>query len=102
MEIRLLYFDDCPNWRATADMVRDLVAELDLRAEVELVNVATHESAEQLGFRGSPTVLLDGRDPFLDEAAPIGLSCRVYRTDAGLAGRPTESQLRSALLSTSG
>jgi hypothetical protein len=33
-----------------------------------------------LRFRGSPAVLITGREPFLDGDAPVGLSCRVYRT----------------------
>ncbi len=37
-------------------------------------------------FRGSPTVLVDGWDPFLDPASPVGLSCRVYRTEDGVTG----------------
>jgi hypothetical protein len=48
-------------------------------------------------FRGSPTVLVDGRDPVLDRDAPVGLSCRVYRTVDGLAGSPTLEQLVAAL-----
>jgi hypothetical protein len=43
--------------------------------------------------RGSPTVLIDGRDVFATGDEPIGLSLRVYRTDRGLAGSPTFEQL---------
>ena len=57
----------------------------------------TPEEAEAARFRGSPTVLVDGRDPFADPAAPVGLSCRVYRTADGLAGSPTVDQLLAVL-----
>jgi hypothetical protein len=51
-----------------------------------------------VGFRGSPTVLVDGRDPFLDRDSPVGrLACRVDRTEDGLAGAPTVDQLVAAL-----
>ena len=64
---------------------------------VEHRQVTTPEQAQSTGFRGSPTVLVDGRDPFADPDAPVGLSCRVYRTDAGLAGAPTVEQLFAVL-----
>jgi hypothetical protein len=40
--------------------------------------------------------------PFATDGEPVGLThrglaCRVYTTDAGLAGAPTEQQLREAL-----
>jgi hypothetical protein len=65
--------------------------------ELVLERVATPEDAERLRFRGSPTILIDGRDPFANEAAPFGLSCRVYRTERGLEGSPSLEQLREAL-----
>jgi hypothetical protein len=53
--------------------------------------------AERVGFRGSPTILIDGRDPFATGAEPIGMSCRVFRTEDGAQGAPTEAQLREVL-----
>ncbi len=65
--------------------------------EVERHLVDTAEEAEKARFRGSPSVLLDGVDPFADADAPVGLSCRVYDTPEGPAGSPTIEQLRAAL-----
>lgn len=96
MEVVLQYFDDCPNWRDTRGDLEVLAAEgfdIDLR----LQRITTVEEAEVTGFRGSPTVLIDGRDPFADQEAPVGLACRIYRTPDGLAGTPTRQQLREAL-----
>ncbi len=59
--------------------------------------MSTPEEAEAAQFRGSPTVLVNGRDPFLDHERPVGLSCRVYRTPDGLSGSPTVEQLVEAL-----
>jgi hypothetical protein len=57
--------------------------------EVSYREVSTPSDAEAVEFRGSPTILVDGRDPFLERDAPVALSCRVYRANAGLAGSPT-------------
>lgn len=59
--------------------------------------VDTPEEAERVGFRGSPSILVDGVDAFADPDAPVGLSCRVYMTPEGPAGSPTLEQLREVL-----
>ena len=52
---------------------------------------------EELGFRGSPTILINGDDPFLDTDAPVGLSCRIYAANEGYRGNPPECELRAAI-----
>lgn len=65
-----------------------------------LERVETSEAAERLRFVGSPTVLIDGRDPFATEATEFGLSCRIYQTATGPAGSPTVEELSNALRTT--
>lgn len=95
MTVKLLYFDGCPNWQIAAERLRGLVDELGL--DVVLEKVETPERAKALGFRGSPTVLLDGHDPFATPDQPVSLACRIYQTPDGPAGAPTVDQLRAAL-----
>lgn len=98
MRAGVRYFDGCPNWRLAERRLRDALAELGLSdVRIELEQVETLEQAHAVGFRGSPTVLVDGVDPFLDEAAPVGLMCRIYATPEGPQGAPSMGQLRSAL-----
>ena len=59
--------------------------------------VRTEEEAERVSFRGSPTILIDGVDPFAEGDEPIGLSCRIYRTPDGYAGSPTLEQIAALL-----
>jgi hypothetical protein len=96
--VLLLYVEGCPHWRTTEERLRQalsLIGRPDVAIEHRTVD--TPEAAEQIGFRGSPTVLVDGGDPFLDADAPVGLSCRVYRTEEGLAGSPTVEQFVEVL-----
>lgn len=93
MEVTIQYFDGCPNWKAAYEAV----LEADPAAHISLQKVETDEDARRLGFRGSPTILIDGTDPWADAEAPVGLSCRVFRTESGLAGRPSTAQLAAAL-----
>ncbi len=100
MDITLQYFDGCPNWEQTDADLKALEAEgFELRISYRLIE--TPETAAVAGFRGSPTVLVDGTDPFVNPDAPVGLSCRVYRTEKGFAGRPTLEQLRDAVAAAS-
>lgn len=96
MEIVLQYFDGCPNWKVAQEHL-DVIAAV--RADITLTRqlVETLEQAEQVGFRGSPSVLVDGSDPFADPDAGVGLACRIYRTPDGPAGAPTLDQLRAAV-----
>ncbi|MQA35931.1 DF family (seleno)protein [Modestobacter roseus] len=98
MQVSLLYFDGCPNWSVADERLREALTRLGYgHAALEYRQVTTAEEAEEAQFRGSPTVLVNGRDPFLDDESPVGLSCRVYRTPDGLAGAPTVEQLVEAL-----
>jgi hypothetical protein len=98
VQVSLLYFDGCPNWNVANERLREALTHLGHgHADVQHHQVATPEEAEEAQFRGSPTVLVNGRDPFLDHESPVGLSCRVYRTPDGLAGSPTVEQLVEAL-----
>ena len=98
MDVTLLYFDGCPNWTVAEERVREALSQVGApRDALRLQTVTTPEEAEELRFRGSPTLLVDGADPFADESAPVGLSCRVYPTPEGLAGSPTVEQIVSVL-----
>jgi hypothetical protein len=100
MRITVLVVPGCPN----ASMVRErIVAALGRQsAEVELVEVADTAAAARWGMTGSPTVLLDGVDPFAVPGAAPDLSCRLYGGAGGQAeGAPSVAELRR-VLQTSG
>ena len=98
MKITIQYFDGCPHWKLADERVRHVVHDLsrsDVDLEYELID--TPQPAEQARFRGSPTILIDGHDPFAGEGHPFGLSCRVYETEDGAQGAPAEAELRRVL-----
>ncbi len=98
MHVTLQYFDGCPNWHVTQEHLKQaLTACGHGDALVEYQRVETAEEAERLGFTGSPTVLVDGHDPFAVAGARAGLACRVYATPDGIAGSPSVDQLIEVL-----
>lgn len=60
--------------------------------------IATQEEAERAGMTGSPTLLLDGTDPFARPGQQPGISCRLYRdADGRLGPAPSVAQLHGVL-----
>jgi hypothetical protein len=95
--ITLRYFHRCPNWQVARTRLQEAMASIGDDADVQLERIESAEEADRLTFRGSPTILIDGSDPFTDPNAPTGLSCRVYRTETSMEGSPSVSQLVGAL-----
>lgn len=98
MKITIQYFDGCPHWKLADERLRRVIASIptaDTALEYQLID--SPEMAERVGFRGSPTILVDGRDPFAAGNEPIGMSCRVFRTEDGVQGSPSEAQLQQLL-----
>ncbi len=97
IEIELLVVPDCPNEADAVELITTAVADARVRATVTRTVIATRDQARQRGFVGSPTILLNGTDPFAQPDAAVGLACRLYSTPHGLRGVPTLRDLRQAL-----
>jgi hypothetical protein len=98
MKVEVLYFDGCQTYEKATKILREVLTEEGVEAEVHLVAVNTDEEAQRLRFPGSPTVRVDGRDLFpAPEREAWRLGCRVYATPEGLRGSPTAEMLRGAL-----
>ena len=64
VKVEFLYFDGCPNWMVAHERLHSALQAVGQdTVQVERVLVTTPEEAEQRRFVGSPTVLIDGRDP---------------------------------------
>ncbi len=98
MQIHVLHIPDCANLELARARLREAIAGAGLSADVRDVEVATPAEAKRAGMRGSPTILIDGRDPFAVEAAEASLSCRLYQTADGVDGAPSVAQLLEALV----
>jgi hypothetical protein len=48
-------------------------------------------------MHGSPTVLIDGHDPFTAAGVEASVSCRLFPTVSGFDGAPTVEDLVAAL-----
>ncbi len=100
MRIELLYFEGCPTYRAAQHALHSTLAELDVPANIELVEVNSNEEARRLLFPGSPTIRVQGTDlfPIANPNSNYGLGCRMYITPEGLQGSPTPRMVKASLL----
>ena len=97
MELTLLSVPDCPN---AATFEERLAAALAGRPDVVVrrCEIVSEREAAEAGMHGSPTLLIDGVDPFAAPGQAPGLACRLYRDAAGhAAGAPQVEALRRAL-----
>lgn len=98
MDIQLLVVEDCPHETVAAKLLRRALDDVGLtHVDFATRTVSTAEQAADAHFVGSPTFLIDGRDPFASSGAAPAVACRVYSTPAGLAGLPAIEPLRQAL-----
>jgi hypothetical protein len=98
MRLEILQIPDCPNVAVLQRRLEQALA--GETTEVELVHrvIADQQDATATGMVGSPTLLVDGRDPFAVTGQPPSLSCRLFRDDQGaVEGAPSVAALRDAL-----
>jgi hypothetical protein len=97
--LELLWWEGCPSTERALTELRQAAAELGLETpDIAMREIRTDEEAAATGFIGSPTILVDGRDPLAADGEPTGLTCRVYRRrDGRIAPTPDPDDLRAAL-----
>ena len=80
MKVEVLYVADCPSHPAAVKLVREVLAEEGITAEVSEILVRDERMAGELKFLGSPTIRIDGRDVAGESQSTknFALSCRLY------------------------
>jgi len=95
--VTLLYVAGCPHVALARERLEEACARARCRVVVEDLLVRDGEHALAVGFAGSPTVLIDGVDPFPTRDNTPSLACRMYQTDDGLQGAPSVAALVEVL-----
>jgi hypothetical protein len=93
----VLYIEGCLNKELAESRVRLAADRVGGAVEVRSQRVKSISEASLLGFRGSPTLLMDGVDVFRGDSGHDGLACRLYRTAHGLEGAPSLDDLIRAI-----
>ncbi len=98
MNVELLVVADCPQEGLAGARLREALDDIGLVSTGFSTRViADHAEATQAGFLGSPTILLDGVDPFAEPGAQPALACRLFGSTRGTSPVPELAALRQAL-----
>ncbi|GAB2656504.1 alkylmercury lyase family protein [Kribbella swartbergensis] len=93
MKLEVLHVPDCPNLGPMLDRLGQVT---DLPVSTRVID--SDADAARFGMAGSPTLLIDGRDPFSAMEGGWSVSCRLYRDEAGrIVSAPSVEQLRAAI-----
>ncbi|MBB2892082.1 hypothetical protein [Flexivirga oryzae] len=95
MHITLLVVADCPNQQPAEHLLRQTLDDAGMASvPFDVRVVANQGDADRYGFTGSPTIQINGIDPFAQPGQPPAVACRVY---PGGHGIPNALELRRAL-----
>lgn len=98
MEIELLTVSECPNRQIALERLDAALTALgNPQAHIAERVIDDPGQARSAGMHGSPTILLDGRDPFAEPDLDTSVSCRLFVSEAGLDGAPSVEQLATAM-----
>ena len=84
MRIEVLCIAKCPHVTLAVERVRAALEFHAIQADVQIVTMG-----EDVGFAGSPTVLVNGIDVCTVHIPAQASSCRTYWTDFGVEGAPS-------------
>ncbi len=95
LKIEVQYFAGCPNSKKALKIVKEYVNESELKIDFKEILIDTQEDAVQYKFRGSPTILINGKDiEGVEENKTPSLACRYYPN-----GLPTKEDIKKHIAS---
>jgi hypothetical protein len=99
VKVEVLYVADCPSHPAAVKLVKHVLATAGVEAEIHEVLVRDDGMATELGFCGSPTIRINGRDVAekSQDARTFALSCRFYPGSKQIGLPPAEMVHRAVL-----
>lgn len=94
--VELLYFPGCPHIEAARGQLRRAFDALGLEPQWREFDVTAPAALPEHRDRGSPTILVDGRDVAGTDERAAGAACRLY-LDTDVPGAPALRLVTEAL-----
>lgn len=98
IQVLIQYVEGCPHYSEMFEMVASILDTGKSSGVLKTALVSSVDQAEELGFVGSPTLLIDGVDPFADQPSRVGLACRIYGSGKNRSGVPPKAEMEAVLL----
>lgn len=94
IKIEYQYFEGCPNSKKLMENLQEAISDFKDKVSINYILIEDNETALKIGFRGSPTLLINGEDfEGLESPAEPGLNCRIYKN-----GIPSASDIKNKLI----
>lgn len=98
MRLEIVQVPGCPHAAVLNQRLDEVLADYPGAVQRADRIVEDQDAAAAAGMSGSPTLLVDGVDPFAEPGAAPSVSCRLYRDGNGRPqGAPSVTALRRAL-----
>ena len=97
MKIELLYFEGCPNHELAEDRLKQALQGEGMNINFQKINVKSLEMATLIGFCGSPSIRINGKD--LEGRNDVSYFCRIYQNDGITEGAPSVDFIRRCIKS---
>jgi len=95
-KVEFLYFKSCPGHKQALANLKAALQESQIEADLVLINVTSEAQAAMVGFQGSPSIRVNGKD--LDgrnEGHSYG--CRIYQVGGKITPTPTKEFIQEKL-----
>jgi len=95
-KVEFLYFKSCPGHKQALANLRAALEGSKIKAHLVLINVTSEAQAAKVGFQGSPSIRVNGKD--LDgrnEGHSYG--CRIYQVGGKITPTPTKEFIQEKL-----
>ncbi|MFH0883151.1 MAG: DsbA family protein [bacterium] len=94
VHVEIQYIDDCPNTAPLIERTRQAILKVKRNVDLKLIHIRDNDTARELHFRGSPTLLINGEDYWgMELPEQPALACRFFPD-----GLPSVGQIRQRLI----
>jgi hypothetical protein len=96
MKVEFLYFKSCPSHKQALENLKAALRESNTKADLVLINVESEGKAQKVGFQGSPSIRINGKDlEGRDEG--FSFSCRLYQVNGKTSTAPSKEFIMERL-----
>jgi len=98
VKIEFLYFKSCPGHKQALINLKAVLESSKIKADLQLINVTSEAQAAKVGFQGSPSIRVNGKDiDGRNEGYSYG--CRIYQIGGKITPTPTKEFIQERLRS---
>ncbi len=96
LKVEFLYFKSCPSHKQALENLKAALRETHTNADLVLINVDSPGKAEKVGFQGSPSIRINGKDLEGRNDEP-NYSCRLYNVNGKPTPIPSKQSIKERL-----